>query len=65
MRRRVKGLVALLIYAVIIGLSITYLPPYLLDHSHHVLSHRDAFLPVVLIALSLLVGVFIGLWVKE
>ena len=39
-----------------------YLPPYLIAHSHHALSPKDAFLPVVLIAGALLVGLLLGLW---
>ncbi|MCY0886514.1 MAG: hypothetical protein OWV35_11675 [Firmicutes bacterium] len=62
MNQRWKGLVALVIHILVIGLSLLYVPAYLIGQSHHALSPKAAFLPVVFIAGALVVGLLLGLW---
>ncbi|CAB1127753.1 protein of unknown function [Candidatus Hydrogenisulfobacillus filiaventi] len=61
MNHRWKGLVALVIQIRLIGISVPYVPAYLIGQSHHALSPKAAFLPVVFIAV-LSVGLLLGLW---
>lgn len=57
------GALAILLVGFVVPIEAAwhYLPPYLIAHSHHALSPKVAFLPVVLIGWALVVGMCIGL----
>ncbi|MCY0899120.1 MAG: hypothetical protein OWU33_09335 [Firmicutes bacterium] len=57
------GVHAILLVGFVVPIEVAwhYLPSYLIALSHHALSPKDAFLPVVLMGWALVVGTFSGL----
>lgn len=65
MINKVKGVLAILLLMLVIGLSSWFIPEFLVNASNKSLPLRDAQLPVIFIVASLCIGLFMGIWIGK